>query len=215
VAWLLSAAAVAGYQQIFVNTVSTSFGTNRVPATTNGIKVMTSRTKSEDAKPEAGKKEAAGCCRRIGTLQLFVLNISALLLFLMIGTIYTAGVIRTIERRFGLRSSQSGFLFSCNDITHTTLVLFIGYFGRRAHKSRIISVTAGFSAAAFVLMASPHWLFDSSSPAASATVGGRNESLPGDRLLTRVSLTPIYISEPWREALSVMKMMYRAKDLLG
>jgi hypothetical protein len=108
----------------------------------------------------------SGCC---SGLNLFVLNISVMLLFHMIGGVYTSGIVRTLERRFGLRSSQTGFLFSCNDIIQTLLVVPVGYFGRRANKPRILSVTVMFTAVSMLLMASPHWLFHSWSSAAASS----------------------------------------------
>jgi Organic Anion Transporter Polypeptide (OATP) family len=115
-----------------------------------------------DAAGSVRRSETSCCCSGVA---LFVFNVSALLLFWMIGGVYTSGVIRTIERRFGLRSSQTGFLSSCNDIIQTMLVIPVGYFGRRANKPRIVSFTVMFSAVALLLMASPHWLFDSPLPA--------------------------------------------------
>jgi hypothetical protein len=138
----------------------------------NGTAIVTSE--------DATSSQQRVCC---SGLNLFVLNICFMLLFHMIGGVYTSGVIRTIERRFSLRSSQTGFLFSCNDIIQTALVVPVGYFGRRANKPRILSVTVMFTAVAMMLMASPHWLFDSSSSfaaASSAKVRVGNGASAGD-----------------------------------
>jgi len=99
------------------------------------------------------------CC--LG-LPLFVLNLSGQLLFMMIGTVYTGAVIRTIERRFGLSSSHSGILFGCNEMSNTVVVLFIGFFGRRAHKPRLIGATILFFVVSLLMMSLPHWLSGSS-----------------------------------------------------
>jgi len=126
----------------------------------------------------AGKTEdmrkRGKCC--LG-LPMFVLNLSGLLLFFMIGTVYTAAVIRTLERRFGLRSSQTGLLFACNELTNTIVVLFVGFFGRRAHKPRMIAATILFVVASFLIMALPHFLFGSPSQKSTTT---NDSTIPGD-----------------------------------
>src|SRR6218665_3638747 len=95
------------------------------------------------------------------TLQLFIVNICFLVLFYMCMNIYGSGVVRTLERRFGLRSSQTGLMSSANDVIHVCIVVFIGYFGRTGHKPRIICVTVLFTALAGFMMASPHFLMSS------------------------------------------------------
>ncbi|ESO01244.1 hypothetical protein HELRODRAFT_112693 [Helobdella robusta] len=73
-------------------------------------------------------------------------------------SIYTNGVIRTIERRFSLSSFQTGMLNSSNDIIHICIVGFIGYFSRKYHKPRIMCATVMFSSIAGFMMASPHFI---------------------------------------------------------
>lgn len=90
---------------------------------------------------------------------LFMFNVCAVAMGHVVLSVYTNGVIRTLERRFGLSSSKSGLLSSCNDIIHICLVIFIGYFGQKYNKPRIICVTIMFSAIAGIMMASPHVLF--------------------------------------------------------
>jgi Organic Anion Transporter Polypeptide (OATP) family len=121
----------------------------------------------------SGKMEDKGkrrCC--YFGLPLFIFNLSGMLLFFMIGNVYTPAVTRTIERRFGLRSSQTGLLLSCNEISNTALVLIIGFFGRRAHKPRVIAVTILFSVMSNLMMALPHLLFSSSLQNLSITNNG-------------------------------------------
>ena len=89
----------------------------------------------------------------------FVANICLVNMFYMILTAYTNGVVRTVERRFGLSSYQTGFLNSCNDIVHIMVVVFVGYFGQKGNKPRIMCVTAMFSAVSGILNATPHFLF--------------------------------------------------------
>ena len=113
--------------------------------------------------------------RRWGML-LFTLNAGCVLWLWMIGIVYAGGVVRTLERRFGLRSTQTGMMMAAGDIVHMCLVVFVGYFGRRGHKPRIICVMAVFSAVGNLLMAVPHWLYNSHATTSSAALNHRKSS---------------------------------------
>ena len=89
----------------------------------------------------------------------FTINAGCMLLLWMVGVVYTGAVVRTLERRFGLRSMQMGVVMACGDIVHMSIVVFVGYFGRHGHKPRIMSVMALFAAVGNALMVLPHWLF--------------------------------------------------------
>lgn len=98
---------------------------------------------------------------RCGT-PLFTANAGCMLLLWMVGVVYTGAVVRTLERRFGLRSTQMGVVMACGDIVHMSVVVFVGYFGRHGHKPRIMCVMALFAAVGNALMVLPHWLFHNS-----------------------------------------------------
>lgn len=119
--------------------------------------------KNEDIQPCSLPSKSSSSSNRRPTLALFVANVGAVIMFYIFQNMYGSGVIRTLERRFGLRSAQTGLLQSANDIVHVCIVVFIGYFGRTAHKPRIICVTVMFTAAAGFMMASPHFLLSPSS----------------------------------------------------
>lgn len=93
------------------------------------------------------------------TVPMFTFNVSCVVLFWMIGYAYTTGVVRTLERRFGLSSSQSGLVLSSNDIMHVSVVIFVGYFGLRGNKPRLICVTTSLAALGNLLMSLPHWVY--------------------------------------------------------
>jgi len=93
------------------------------------------------------------------TVTLFTVNVSCAVLFWMIGYAYTTGVLRTLERRFGLSSSESGFVQSSNDIMHVSVVVFVGYFGLRGNKPRLICVTLALAALGNLVMSLPHFFF--------------------------------------------------------
>ena len=100
--------------------------------------------------------------KRRCTIQMFTAIVSCVVLFWMIGYAYTTGVIRTLERRFGLSSAQSGLVLSSNDIMHISVVIFVGYFGLRGNKPRLICVTLSLAAIGNLLMSLPQWLYYSS-----------------------------------------------------
>ena len=99
--------------------------------------------------------------RRRCSVPLFTANVSCVVLFWMIGYAYTTGVLRTLERRFGLSSYQSGLVQSSNDIMHVSVVVFVGYFGLRSSKPRIICVTTALAAFGNLVMSLPHFVFSS------------------------------------------------------
>lgn len=103
-------------------------------------------------------------CFQRYALQLFVANFSLLQLAQMTSTVYWVGVIRTIEKRFGLSSTQSNFVMSVNDIVHICLVIFVGYFGRKGHKPIIIASTSLCLVIGALLMASPYFIYGEETP---------------------------------------------------
>lgn len=110
--------------------------------------------------------------RRWGVL-LFTINVGCVFWLWMIGIVYSGGVARTLERRFGLRSTQTGLIMAAGDIVHMSLVVFVGYFGRRGHKPHIMSVMAVFSALGNFLMVVPHWLYNSHASTSSTSINHR------------------------------------------
>ncbi len=72
---------------------------------------------------------------------------------------YGIGVIRTVEKRFGLRSAKTGLVMSLNDIVETVLVIIVGYIGRKTHKPRYISIAILFSGLGGILCAMPYFIY--------------------------------------------------------
>jgi len=112
---------------------------------------------------DAGRGRSRSRC----TVPLFTFTVSCVVLFWMMGYAYITGVIRTLERRFGLSSAQSGLVLSSNDIMHVSVVMFVGYFGLRGNKPRLICVTTSLAAVGNLLMSLPHWLYSSDGPSSS------------------------------------------------
>lgn len=97
-----------------------------------------------------------GC---FGSVGFFVANLCTLLLLHMIMMTYNISIVRTIEKRFGLTSTQTGLTWSANDFSHICLVTFVAYFAGTSHKPRILSITMSFSAVAAALMILPFILY--------------------------------------------------------
>ena len=67
-------------------------------------------------------------------------------------------VITNLERRFNLTSVQSAFISSTYDFFFMFIVIFVTYFGERAHKPRILGIGAFIFACGSIVFTLPHFL---------------------------------------------------------
>jgi len=137
---------------------STSPGVTTNAATSDDGQVHTTLLETTNKTSVTAGLEKQG--QRRWSIMLFTVNAGCVIWLWMIGIAYTTGVVRTLERRFGLSSTQTGIMMASGDIVHTCIVVFVGYLGRRSHKPRIMCVMALFSAAGYFIMTLPHWLYN-------------------------------------------------------
>lgn len=94
-------------------------------------------------------------------IKAYTANLSTILLLHIAFYTYFVGVMRTLEKRFALSSSQTGILNSINDFLQLFFVLTIGYLGRNANKARLLSIVVFFTAVASFVYAVPYFVFGS------------------------------------------------------
>lgn len=94
-------------------------------------------------------------CARMGC---FVFAYSACGLMTSILSMYIVSQITTIEKQYGLSSSQSGFLLSCNDIGYLLTTLFASYFARKLHIPRTLWICVVFYGVAGIVCSLPFFI---------------------------------------------------------
>lgn len=115
--------------------------------------------------------------RRRRRLSLFMVVTCTAALCYVSMTVYTTGVVRTLERRFSLSSFRTGLIRSCNDIGHICAVVFVAYFGRKVNRLRTLSLSVFLAAVAGFLMATPYFFLAYSSPLSSMAISSTGASV--------------------------------------
>ena len=142
-------------------------GESKDKGTENGTGLKRETDATPEEKAEASRMKSPPRCifgvpwppRFVFGVRWFVANLAALYFFQFAMIVYLFGVIRTMERRFGLDSRKSGVILSADDVVQICVVTFIGHFGKRASKPRIIGVLSLSFAVGGMTLALPHFLY--------------------------------------------------------
>ena len=125
--------------------------------------------KAEASLPETSQRFVFG-------IRWFVANLALLYFFQFSMIVYLFGVIRTMERRFGLDSRESGVILIADDVVQICVITFTGHFGKRVSKPRIIGLLAISFAVGAMTLALPHFLYGAQ---AQSTILAQNVSYGG------------------------------------
>ncbi|XP_078333844.1 solute carrier organic anion transporter family member 2B1-like isoform X2 [Crassostrea virginica] len=73
---------------------------------------------------------------------------------------YLSSQITTIEKQFGISSTDSGLILAGNDIGFLLSVLFVSYLGHRVHIPRVLTICGFLFGLSGLLCSLPHFIFD-------------------------------------------------------
>ncbi|KAL3856591.1 hypothetical protein ACJMK2_011326 [Sinanodonta woodiana] len=104
-----------------------------------------SRKKEHHSDTQCGigscKPSALRCC---ATMCMFVAVYSISGLLTSVLSVYIASQITTLEKQFGLSSTQTGFILSCNDIGYLSTTLIASYLAQKVHIPRVLAASTVF-----------------------------------------------------------------------
>ena len=105
------------------------------------------------------------CCKKICRFEFndpraFTASLTFSTMIFASGFSYMTGVMRTLEKRFGLTSTEVNTLMSVMDFISSALLLFVGYAGIKCHKPRLLGILLFFMVAAqLVFFGGPYFYF--------------------------------------------------------
>ncbi|XP_066541301.1 solute carrier organic anion transporter family member 3A1 isoform X2 [Hoplias malabaricus] len=118
------------------------------------MQVKTPSSTEEDA-PRDEMKKKTSC---FSNIKIFLVAECALMLAQGTVGAYLVSVLTTLERRFNLQSADVGVIASSFEIGNLALILFVSYFGARAHRPRLIGCGGIVMALGALLSALPEFL---------------------------------------------------------
>ncbi|CAL8236945.1 unnamed protein product [Boreogadus saida] len=112
------------------------------------------RTGGDVLQPDAPRKKSS--C--FSNIKIFLIAECALMLAQGTVGAYLVSVLTTLERRFNLQSADVGVIASSFEIGNLALILFVSYFGAKAHRPRLIGCGGIVMALGALLSALPEFL---------------------------------------------------------
>lgn len=115
-----------------------------------------------DSEPSAGDSLQGDGIRKksscFSNIKIFLISECALMLAQGTVGAYLVSVLTTLERRFNLQSADVGVIASSFEIGNLALILFVSYFGAKAHRPRLIGCGGIVMALGALLSALPEFL---------------------------------------------------------
>uniref|UniRef100_A0A8C5ERE6 Solute carrier organic anion transporter family member n=1 Tax=Gouania willdenowi TaxID=441366 RepID=A0A8C5ERE6_GOUWI len=108
-----------------------------------------------EADPGTGPTKKSSC---FSNIKIFLISECALMLAQGTVGAYLVSVLTTLERRFNLQSTDVGVIASSFEIGNLALILFVSYFGAKAHRPRLIGCGGIVMALGALLSALPEFL---------------------------------------------------------
>ncbi|XP_040018991.2 solute carrier organic anion transporter family member 3A1 [Gasterosteus aculeatus] len=102
-----------------------------------------------------GPRKNSSC---FSNIKIFLISECALMLAQGTVGAYLVSVLTTLERRFNLQSADVGVIASSFEIGNLALILFVSYFGAKAHRPRLIGCGGIVMALGALLSALPEFL---------------------------------------------------------
>lgn len=114
-----------------------------------------SNRSSGDMLERDGPRKKSSC---FSNIKIFLISECALMLAQGTVGAYLVSVLTTLERRFNLQSADVGVIASSFEIGNLALILFVSYFGAKAHRPRLIGCGGIVMALGALLSALPEFL---------------------------------------------------------
>ena len=99
------------------------------------------------------------CLQRCANIKAYTAVYSLILMLHLAYVSYFVGTVRTVEKRFGLTSTKSSFLINASDIAQTSVVILVGYIGRKLHKPRFLGTSVLLCGLGALLAAAPFFIY--------------------------------------------------------